>query len=209
VKVKQFSLDLIAAFILLSFFLLSSIQIASLKPVVFFFQDISGVYEGADFGFKKEVIQEATEETLDYVKGANLNLPYTQREKFHLAEVRSLFLNIRKVWLVSVILTFGILLLIHLKVLQWQERIKVITKSLTIFCLVLDLGLLFLFPHFFTVFHQILFSPGTWEFAKEDLLTALFPYQFWVMQTIFVLSFSAFLSAISFFVLRLLYLLAK
>lgn len=201
VKVKEAGLDFFVAFILLLFFLLSSLQIASLKPVVSFFQDVSGVYEGASL--KREVIKEVTGETLDYVKGANLNLPYTSKELFHLTEVRSLFLNIRKVWLVSVVLTFTIFLLTHFEVLQWQERVKVITKSLTIIFLVFDLCVLFSFPRFFTIFHQISFSPGTWEFAKDDLLTTWFPYQFWVSQTALVLSFCTFLSAISSFVLRL------
>lgn len=200
-KVKEVSLELFVAFILLLFFLLSSLQIASFKPVIFFFQDKSGVYEGASL--KKEVIREVTEETLDYVKGANLNLPYTQREKFHLTEVRSLFLNIRKIWLVSVILTFVIFLLTHLEVLQWQDRMKVITKGLTAVFLIFDLCILFSFPQFFTFFHKSLFSPGTWEFSQSALLITLFPYQFWVSQTVFVLSFSAFLSATSFLVLRL------
>lgn len=201
-KIKEVILDFFVALVLLLFFLLSSIQIASFKPVVFFLQDTVGVYE--EVSLTREVIKKVTGETLDYVKGADVELPYTLREKFHLTEVRALFLNARKYWLVSVVLVFTIILLTHVEVLQWEERMKVITRGLTIFFLILDLCVLFSFFRFFEVLHKILFSPGTWEFTKDSLLTTLFPYQFWVSQTVFVLSFSAFLSAISSFFLRLL-----
>lgn len=199
-KVKEAGIDFFVASVLLLFFFLTSIQVASLKPVVFFLQDIGGVYEGASL--RKEVMEEVTRGTLSHIKGAEPDLPYTMRERSHLVEVRSLFLDVRKFWLISVGLAFMIFLLTHLEVLQWQERVRVITKGLTIVFLMLDLGLLFFFSRFFTIFHKTLFSPGTWEFSETDLLTILFPYQFWVGQTVFVLSFSAFLSAISSFILR-------
>lgn len=192
-KIKELGIDLLVSLILFSFFLLSSVQVASLKPVVLFLQEISGVSEVVSP--EKGAAEGLTGKTLDYVKGAKTELPYTARENFHLSEARSLFLKARRAWIVMAVSFFSIIVLISLEALKWQDRLRVISWGLAVFFLILDLGILFLFRHFFRLFHRILFSPGTWEFSQDDLLITLFPYQFWISQTALVLSLATFLSA--------------
>lgn len=192
-KIKELGIDFLVSLVLFSFFLLSSVQVASLKPVVLFLQEISGVYEGV--GLEREVVERLTGETLDYVRGSEGELPYTTRENFHLSEGRSLFLRARRIWLVLTLSIFLIVVLISLEALKWRDRLKIISRDLAVFFLILDLGVLFLFRRFFALFHRILFSPGTWEFGQGDLLIRLFSYQFWICQAALVLSLAAFLSA--------------
>lgn len=204
-KVKEVGIDLLLAFIFLSFFLFSSFQLASQKPVVFFIQEISGVYQGTEA--EKAATRDLTIKTLDFIEGEaeEVDLLYTQREKFHLEETRKLFLKARRVWLILTSLVVLTLLFIRWTVLGWSERVRVITKGVAVFFFAVDLLVLFLFSSFFDRFHRFFFTPGTWQFGEKALLINLFPYRFWVVEAAFVLSLSAFLStAVSFLLTALL-----
>lgn len=199
VKIKEAGIDFLVALIFLFFFPLSSLQVASQRPVVFFFQEISGVYERMGIG--QETARDLTVQALDFIGGKEIKLAYTTRENFHLEEVRSLFLKAKRAWLVTAGMALAVVFLIRWRVLEWKKRLGVITKGVAVFFLVVDLVVLFFFASFFQRFHEAFFTPGTWQFGQKDLLTTLFPYQFWVVEAAFVLSFSAFLSTLFSFVL--------
>lgn len=202
-KIKELGIDLLVGLILFSFFLLSSVQVAGLKPVVLFLQEISGVYEG--ISLERETVESLTGKTLDYIQGAETELAYTTREIFHLSEARSLFLKARRVWIVLTVSFFLIIALIGLEALKWRDRLRVISRGLAVFFLIFDLGVLLFFRYSFSLFHRLLFSPGTWEFGRGDLLITLFPYQFWICQAALVLSLATFLSAFFSSLLRLVF----
>jgi len=195
-KPWQKTSNLLSLLIFLLFFLSTSIQIASSLPLVYFFQDLSGVYSQSSDRLLKQKI---TKTTLSYVKGENFPLPFTPKENFHLKEVRQVFSKGKKIWLFSC--SVALPLLIYFSFFA-QEKIRPLGRFLTILFLFFDLCLLFAFPYFFRLFHQILFSPGSWQFGKDSLLLQLFPYQFWVIQSFFVFSLAAFLSSLTFFFLR-------
>lgn len=194
-KVNSFSLFLIL--ILFSFFLTTAVQIAKVFPLVSLFQSLGGVYSS----FPPEEGKKITRNTLLYLQGRESSLPYTPEEIAHLQAVRRLFVWERAVWRLSF---FFLLLFFLLARLGWLslEQIKIVTRLLGLFFLFLDILLLFFFPQFFRLFHEILFPPGSWQFSPDKILVQLFPYQFWLIQSFFVFSFSALLSSFTFFFLR-------
>lgn len=183
---KEILLDFFVGLTFFSFFLLSSVQIASLNSVVGFQQKISGVYEKS--GLEKEEVISITSQTLDFVKGRSLpSLPYTPREIFHLGEVKNIFAKTRFLWLISAALSFLILLWSNQAVFLWRQRFKKIYKGVTLALLALDLITFFFFPFVFEEFHSLFFKEGSWVFSENDLLIRLFPYRFWFCQTFLTL----------------------
>jgi integral membrane protein (TIGR01906 family) len=191
--VKEVFFVFLIGLIFLSFFLLTSIQIASLPEVVNFQQKLSGVHEGS--GLETEEIIKVTSQALDYVHGRDSSsLPYTSREMFHLGEVRNLFRKARLFWLISAVASFLILFWSSWASLLWRERFKRVSKGITFTLLLFDLVTIFFFSFFFEGFHRIFFQPGTWAFEENALLIRLFPYRFWFCQTFLVLGLTTLFS---------------
>lgn len=199
--VKEVFFDFFIGLTFLSFFLLTSIQIASLPEVVNFQQNISGVY--ADPGLEKEEVIGLTSQTLDYIKGRNLSsLPYTPREMFHLGEVKDLFMKTRLVWLISSVSSLLILFRFRWDTFLGDQRLKKINKGMMFTLLAFDLTTFFFFSPFFEGFHQVFFQPGTWAFSETDLLIKLFPYDFWFQEAFLVLGLTTLFSVSVNFLLK-------
>lgn len=105
----------------------------------------------------------------------NLLASYSLREAVHLEEVRIRFWQSRPV--LVLLLAAGILGYWR----RWWSKASIILalRLAIMMNIVLTLLFLLIFPVAFQVFHQLLFTPGTYIFLPDDLLIRLFPYEFW------------------------------
>lgn len=108
---------------------------------------------------------------------------FNERELSHMKDVRIVFRNARAVLSVMVLYVLFVILLVCRNIdaisglcdaLLWGGGL-----SLGILGLILVL-ILIGFDSFFTTFHSIFFSSGTWLFWESDSLIRLFPEKLWV-----------------------------
>lgn len=111
---------------------------------------------------------------------------YNPREVSHMADVRSVFQGILRVWQVAFIL----LLLIGFVFWRNGELIALISVmrsgGLLTSGIILTIALLavFAWQTWFDLFHRFFFVDGSWLFAYSDTLIRLFPVNFWFDATL-------------------------
>jgi len=128
--------------------------------------------------------QETNDKILDYYKDkGNLdNTELNQREKEHLADVKSVLYSIKSFnfFLLSLI----IILLFALFSIYGKEANLgkvLITTGITSIILIgtFLIAILINFNATFTLMHKLLFKPGTWLFdTQTELLTKIYPIEF-------------------------------
>ncbi len=146
----------------------------------------------------------AQENTLQFFQGGKLTLNYTTAELSHLEDAAQVIDSADFFFYGSGIIILG--MAIH----SWKDRIQlqklaryggVITVSLLFFLLLL---LLVNFNGLFTLFHQLFFPQGNWQFAADSLLIQTFPTGFFVKISIAIVAVTLFLGSL--FILLSVYL---
>jgi len=117
---------------------------------------------------------------------------YKARELSHMLDVQKVYQSVWHVWQVIALLTLltGFLL--------WRFSDHIILPSAIQVGGFLTSGLIFVlgllavvaWRSWFTIFHQIFFSPGSWMFEYSDTLIRLFPIKFWFDSALTLLSVS-------------------
>jgi integral membrane protein (TIGR01906 family) len=130
-------------------------------------------------GLSETRVEKVTRSTLRYLRQRQLDqdllVAYTAREVVHLKEARVRFWQSRLA--LVIFLAGGIIGYWRC----WWSKSSIFLALRLAIVINTALGLLFLliFPVAFQVFHQLLFTPGTYMFLPDDLLIRLFPYEFW------------------------------
>jgi integral membrane protein (TIGR01906 family) len=106
---------------------------------------------------------------------------FNTRELSHMEDVKAVFMPVANIGFGLTLLLFGLLLVAQRR--PWRaDVIAGIRRGgwLTV-GLVTAIGLFAVigFWQFFTVFHGLFFSEGTWMFLYSDTLIRLFPLRFW------------------------------
>ena len=122
----------------------------------------------------------------------NGNPVYNTREVAHMADVRTAFQVVFKIWQAAfvLILLMGFIL--------WRKGEREIFGSaiqkggiLTAgIILSIALAAVFAWQPWFNALHLLFFKPGSWLFSYSDTLIRLFPVQFWFDATLTVSAFS-------------------
>ena len=151
------------------------------------------------FGFTDEERLELAQATLAYMQRPepadqviwmleDLRLPgtdeplYNEREIDHMIDVKVVA---DAMWLVAqvamVVVMAGILFLVARPFSRREAYRGIFHGGLATTAVLLTIGLLIglAWEFFFIQFHELLFPPGTWIFARTDSLIRLFPEQFW------------------------------
>jgi integral membrane protein (TIGR01906 family) len=111
---------------------------------------------------------------------------YNPREITHMAEVRSVFQAILRVWQ----LAFVLLVIVGFAFWYMGERTALASAiqsgGLLTSGIVLTIALLAIFSWqvWFKTFHLFFFQPGSWVFSYSDTLIRLFPVKFWFDATL-------------------------
>jgi len=151
------------------------------------------------FGFTDEERLEMAQATLTYLQRPepaaqvifmleDLRLPgtddslYNEREIDHMIDVKVVADAMWRVAQVAiVIVTAGVLFLVARPFSRREAYRGIFHGGLATTAVLLTIGLLIglAWEFFFIQFHELLFPPGTWVFARTDSLIRLFPEQFW------------------------------
>lgn len=113
---------------------------------------------------------------------------YNDREVQHMFDVRVIVAQVLGVWIVTAVLALASVAALqstgHTATLRWSLLGgAALTAGILIFLVAfIAIG----FNQFFTLFHQIFFSEGTWTFLWSDSFIRLFPLTFWFHTFLFV-----------------------
>lgn len=126
-------------------------------------------------------LTDSQQQTMDYLQNdAPLTLPYTAEERSHLEDVK-------KVINVVDYFFYGITLAVLGTLFFFRNDKKDLHKllwysGLTIVGIILLVELLSLlsFNGVFTLFHQLFFPQGNWQFPADSLLIQTFPLEFFI-----------------------------
>lgn len=118
----------------------------------------------------------------------DLTFPNSTRPLFNARELRHMEdVKIITRWAFR-ILTIGTILTLAIGVLLWRKtttRLAMLTgisrgaTAIIIIIIIIVLMAIIAWDVFFTLFHQLLFEDGTWQFLYSDTLIRLFPEKFW------------------------------
>jgi integral membrane protein (TIGR01906 family) len=151
------------------------------------------------FGFTDEERLDLAQATLAYMQRPepaeqvifmleDLRLPgsndplYNEREIEHMIDVKVVADGLWRVAQIAIVLvTAGLLFLVARPFSRRDAYRAVFHGGLATTAVLLSIGLLIglAWEFFFVQFHELLFPPGTWVFARTDSLIRLFPEQFW------------------------------
>ena len=128
---------------------------------------------------------------------SDCNLMYNERELRHMIDVKYVLGIALPVGYVAI----GLLILLGVWAWfkkWWKDYLTALRRggwlmlAIMLFLIIMVVGL---FNWFFTEFHNVFFSAGTWQFYTSDTLIRLFPERFW-MDTFIVVGGIATLGAI-------------
>lgn len=113
-------------------------------------------------------------------------LVYNPREVSHMADVRSVFQTILRIWQVAFVLLFllGIILWETGERRQFAAAIQSGGLLTSVLILAIAVLAIFAWQFWFNVFHLFFFQPGSWLFSYSDTLIRLFPVKFWFDATL-------------------------
>lgn len=131
---------------------------------------------------KTHATQQSIEIT-NWINGTSntLKVPLTGPEMRHLEDVKEL-LGFRNWLFVLSVLTLSLIAFDSIQagtlrqVLRYAIRIQllsIVAMALTMLVAILNWNIAF------TLFHEVLFPPGTWQFPIDSTLIQLYPEQFW------------------------------
>ena len=133
----------------------------------------------------------AQENTLKFLAGKEEStLNYTTPEISHLNDVAQVMKSAEIVLFLSGIIILGVLFYFRKDKEQRWRLLKYGGASTITFVLIILAALFFNFNSLFTLFHQLFFPQGNWQFAADSLLIQTFPIEFFVNRgrRIFVLA---------------------
>ena len=151
------------------------------------------------FGFTDEERLDLAQATLAYMQRPEpaeqviymleeLRLPgtdaplYNEREIDHMIDVKVVADGMWRVTQIAIIVVMAGILFLVARPFSRQEAYRgIFYGGLATTAVLLSIGLLIglAWEFFFIQFHELLFPPGTWMFARSDSLIRLFPEQFW------------------------------
>ena len=163
-----------------------------------------------------ESLQLITLEIRNYfINGGNLDPKITTNEKkeisafntrelIHMKEVHAIVVGVKNSSLISFFILFSIFLYFiirkHLK--GFLYILKILEKSSLLgilFIIITGIIILLFFEKLFLLFHKISFANDYWQLNPEkDFLIVLFPFDFWINATIFIVITSIILILFSF-----------
>lgn len=106
---------------------------------------------------------------------------FTEREIDHMADVRGLVRAFVTAWAIATVAGLGAATaLSRAGLTKRAARAAATGAAITLAAMgLLGLVMLLAFDFFFVGFHELFFPAGTWTFAADSVLLALFPYSFW------------------------------
>ena len=135
---------------------------------------------------------------------AELSSDYTSLETAHLQDVKEVMGWADALFLISVLLLF--LFSWHFKINYNQLKLGKIMQTaglISLFAAGLVLLLMLLsFQFIFTLFHQLFFPQGNWQFAADSLLIQTFPGSFFTAIGLKIFFIAISFSAIIYFIAR-------
>lgn len=106
-------------------------------------------------------------------------------EVTHMEDVQGVVRGALLLWLVAVVVLAGSLARLHSR--GGSDAVRLVLREgavATVIALVaIGFFALVSFDTFFRSFHEILFEPGSWEFAADSTLISLYPSRFWATAT--------------------------
>jgi integral membrane protein (TIGR01906 family) len=123
---------------------------------------------------------------------------FTDLEIDHLVDVRKILQNILFVYFLSIISLVIISFHVYRKK-KVEKYLLIINKATKLNIIATFLAGCFIFifwNYFFIKFHEIFFPQGNWSFPANSMLIQLYPAQFWIFYTIFIIIINLSLSEI-------------
>ncbi len=126
-------------------------------------------------------LTENQQQVIDYLQNdAPLTLPYTAEERSHLEDVKDVMNVVDYFFYGIALVVLGTLFLFR----HYQKDFHQLLwySGLTTIGIILLIGILSLlsFNGLFTLFHQLFFPQGNWQFPAESLLIQTFPLDFFI-----------------------------
>lgn len=127
------------------------------------------------------------EHTLQFLEGKEeLTLNYTAAEISHLDDVAQAMKSAQIGLFLSGIIILTLLFYFRRDKEQLLRLLKYGGISTVTFILLILVALLLNFNSLFTVFHQLFFPQGNWQFAADSVLIQTFPQDFFMNVSIFI-----------------------
>ena len=150
-----------------------------------------------------------------FINGDNLNpkiitnekkeIPaFNTRELIHMKDVHAIVMGVKNTAIISFSIFFVIFLyfIIRKRLKGLLYILKILEKSTLLgilFIIITGIIILLFFESLFLLFHKISFTNDYWQLNPEkDFLIVLFPFDFWVNATIFIVVASIILILLSF-----------
>ena len=146
----------------------------------------------------------AQENTLQFLQGGTVTLNYIVAEISHLEDVAEVMKGVHFLSYASGIIILFLVLHSWKDKIQLQKLIRYGGMATIIVIALILLLILFNFHSFFTIFHQIFFPQGNWQFAADSLLIQTFPIEFFVKISIAIFALTLLLGSL--FILLSVYL---
>ena len=110
---------------------------------------------------------------------------FEAKEVTHMEDVRAVVRGALILWLVAVVALVASLAWLRLRGAAGTVRAMFRRGAVATVVALAAVGLFALvsFDTFFRSFHELLFQPGSWEFAADSTLIALYPDRFWATAT--------------------------
>ena len=135
----------------------------------------------------------AQEEVVAYVQGMGSTLPVSlaEREREHLADVRTVLLAAQLSLLATLAGAVAAGWLLPERALG--AGLLIAGAAVLVLAALLAIAGIVAFPLLFDALHRILFAPGSWLFPAESALIQLFPFSFFALMAKRILMLAAFL----------------
>lgn len=158
-------------------------------------------YHLAVLFFPFNIVQQSTVDFL--IGGTPLSPHYPEAEQAHLKDVQGVMQGAG----IAFTILFLMIILLGVRVRKspgfFPAILPVLKLSLSFLLLLLLVAALF-FPLVFTLFHEVFFPQGNWQFPADSLLIQTFPGDFFVMIGTIIFGGAALLGAVALFVAWLL-----
>jgi integral membrane protein (TIGR01906 family) len=109
----------------------------------------------------------------------------------HLLDVRAVYVMFWRLGIVCTAIITGVLLLVWKQGLwRWLRRsLRIAVTACIAIPVALGLTTALAFDFLFTIFHEIIFPQGNWQFLHSSLIIQTFPEQFWFICMSLILIF--------------------
>lgn len=114
----------------------------------------------------------------------------TLDEISHMEDVKTLYTSLRLVAVGSLLIAISSLIIIYKKdKKELYKTFKTLHYAPILFIMVVGGYILIDFNKAFTIFHEIFFTQGNWQFHWDDVLILLLPENFWMVSGLLILIF--------------------